>query len=120
MHELWIPVLGIIAFFSTVISVFYFHYRAKGHKLDTIVKLAQSDGEVKPEMIAALGQEGGPTGDMRKGLIWLAIGVPLVIAMLVGEDLEAAAYGLVPVMIGVAYLVVMKFGHPDKGPQSGA
>ena len=114
MVELWVPIMGMVSFFGTVIVLFYLHYRSKGKKLDTIVKLAESGGEVKPEMIEMLGREGGPAGDLRKGLIWLAIGIPLVLGLLVEGEIEAAAFGLVPLLIGVSYLVVMKMGYQDK------
>ncbi len=115
MVEFWVPIMGMITFFGTIIVFVYLHYRNKGKKLETIVKLAESGGEVKPEMLELLGREGGPTGDLRKGLIWLAIGVPLALGLMVEGEMAAAAFSLVPMLIGVSYLVVMKIGYKDSG-----
>ena len=113
MDEFWI-VSSVFFFFnlSLFIIVYALHsYKVK--RLDTMLKLAESSGEVKPEMIAMLGSGGGPTDDLRKGLIWLALGVPLAIGLAIEAGAGPAAFGCAPILIGFAYLAVMKFGYQD-------
>ena len=79
MSEHWVPVS--LFFFSTVSCclIVYWWIKLKEKKLETIVKIVESGDEVKPEMIRLLGQKSGPINDLRKGLIWLAIGLPLTL-----------------------------------------
>jgi len=114
MVAIWVPIMGMITFFGTVIAVFYLHYAGKVKKYDTVVKLAECGGQVNPEMIAMLGQESGPTGDLRKGLVWLAIGIPLVIGLLTSGGAAGAGFGLIPIFIGVAYLIIYRIGYKDR------
>ncbi len=117
MNEFWI--VTSVFFFNTVFwgLLVYLFYRYKCQKLDTLLKLVESSGEIRPEIMEALSQGGGPTSDMRKGLIWLAIGIPFCAGLAVLADLGSAIIvGGVPLLIGVAYLIVMKFGYQDQRP----
>lgn len=112
----WIPLVLFFFIFAGVWVVSYYLHVAKIKRFDTIIKLAESGGEVKPEMLAMLGKDeskGGPTSDLRKGLIWIAIGVPICLAFLSQNELVGTSLGLAPILIGIAYLVVMKLGYKD-------
>ena len=115
MSETWIP----IAFFFFVCfgsSLYlYWRYLTTAKQLDTIVKLAEQGGEVKPDMLKFLSREGGTTADLRKGLIWIGIGLPLTLGLLANIGVHAAVFGLAPVFIGFAYLAVRKYGYKNDG-----
>ena len=48
---------------------------------------------------------GSPNDRLRHGLIWLLVGVALIIALVLNRDFQSAAWGLVPVAVGLAYLI---------------
>lgn len=111
MNNDWVPI-SLFFFICIVLSLFlYWRYLSKVKRLDTVVKLAERSGEVNPSMIQLLNQESGPTADLRKGLIWIAIGLPLTLGIMLNERVSEAVFGLIPVLIGVAYLIVMKYGY---------
>ena len=113
--EVWIVFIVFATTFASILSVTYYRHLTKVKKLDTVVKLAESGGEVKPEMLDLLGKEvgAGPTSDLRKGLIWIAIGIPIMLAFVAEGEWVGVAFGTAPLLIGLAYLVVMKFGYQE-------
>lgn len=115
VEEVWIPIVFLVVTFASIAVVTYYRHLSKVKKLETVVKLAESGGEVKPEMLEMLGKEvgAGPTSDLRKGLIWIAIGVPIMLAFLVEQEWVGVAFGTAPILIGAAYLVVMKYGYQN-------
>jgi len=116
----------LIAVVSVILSLggpviafyYYLHYDAKNKakKMDTLVKVVEHGTEVDPGLLKMLDEPNGPKADLRKGVIWLALGIPLTIALFFideGADWEVELFGLIPVFIGIAYLIVMKYGHDD-------
>ena len=97
--------------FGVVFVITYFLSKNAERKLEALVKIVEHGGEVQPNLLAQLSESAGATGDMRKGLIWLAIGIPLTLAIGVGEGWDESLFGAIPVFIGIAYLVVMRYGH---------
>ena len=116
-------VIGIVAVLLSLggpILAFYlflhFANKNKAKKMDTLVKLIEHGTEVDPELLKMLGEPSGPKADLRKGVVWLAIGIPLTVALFFvngGEEWEVGLFGFIPVFIGIAYLIVMKYGHDE-------
>ena len=77
-------------------------------KTETLIKIVEHGATVEPDMLRVLNEPAGPVADLRKGLIWLAIGVPTVIGLLMSPDGPPWVLGLIPVFIGLAYLIMMK------------
>jgi Domain of unknown function (DUF6249) len=50
-------------------------------------------------------RETEPTDYLRRGLIWLLVGVALTIALLLNRNVENATWGLLPTAVGLAYLI---------------
>jgi hypothetical protein len=48
---------------------------------------------------------GSPNDRLRYGLIWLLVGLALMIALALNRSLESAAWGLLPVAVGLANLI---------------
>lgn len=109
--------VGIVLFTSAaacIIVPFYLRYLTRIKRMDTIVKLAENGSDVKAEMIKMLGYEGGPTNDLRKGLVFIALSLPLLLGFSVMGRYELAAFiGGIPLCVGLAYLAVMKFGYKN-------
>jgi hypothetical protein len=110
--EILIPIIAIIFVFGgAVLSIYLillFSGRKTDKKLDTLVKLVEHGGQVEPEMLDMLNEPTGPDADLRKGLIWLAIGIPLTLGLAMTGNATPWVFGLIPVFIGGAYLIVMK------------
>jgi hypothetical protein len=119
--EILIPIIAIIFVFGgAVLSIYLillFSGRKTSKKLDTLVKLVEHGGKVEPEMLEMLNEPMGPEADLRKGLIWIAIGVPLTLGLAMTGDGVPWVFGLIPVFIGGAYLLVMKITL-DKNKES--
>jgi hypothetical protein len=94
--------------------VLHYGNKNKNKKMDTLLKIVEQGGDVNPELMGMLETPDGPTSDLRKGVVWLAIGIPLTLAMMlnnIGDDWATGFFGLIPVFIGIGYLIVMKYGH---------
>ena len=47
----------------------------------------------------------GPADYLRRGLLWLLVGCAVAAALAINRDLDSAAWGLVPIAVGLAYLI---------------
>ena len=81
-----VAVVSIVLIFGgPIIAIFLFlsySNKNKAKKMDTLVKVVEHGAEVDPELLKMLDEPSGPAADLRKGLVWLAIGVPLTLAVL--------------------------------------
>ncbi len=115
MEELWIPIVLFIAVTVIFCLWFYFKYRTSMATQETFRLALEKGSELSPEFIKQLA-EPEPTRDrdLRRGLIWLALGIALVILGVainepdaMGSIVGSAAF---PGLIGVAYLIMWRFG----------
>ncbi len=91
--------------------VLLFSNRRLTLKTETLIKLVEQGATLEPDMLRMLNEPAGPTVDLRRGLIWLAIGIPSVLGLLMIPDGPPWVLGLIPVFIGIAYLIMMKLGY---------
>ena len=116
--EALIAITGIIFGVGAPVLVIFLFLLYSGKrttkKLDTLVKIVELGGKVEPEMLEMLNEPIGPDADLRKGLIWLAVGIPVTLGLLVNGDDSPWVFGLVPVFIGAAYLILMKIALNKK------
>lgn len=77
-------------------------------KTETLIKIVEHGATVEPDMLRVLNEPAGREADLRKGLIWLAIGIPAVFSLLMLPEGPPWVLGLIPVFIGLAYLLMMK------------
>ena len=55
-----------------------------------------------------------PTSDIRKGVIWLCVGIGISLAVFIlNVSLRSAAIGLIPVFIGIGYIVAARLDTQD-------
>ena len=92
-------------------GILYFLHRVSAKRLDTIIKVVELGGVVDPEMMKMLrgGNNANHKTDYKYGLIWLAIGVPIVIGIALESGIGEAVFGSIPMLIGVAYVISGKF-----------
>ena len=112
--------LGVpIVFFVSLTVVFsfwfFFRYKAREATQNTVRLALEKGSELSPELIKQLGEPEPPKDrDLRRGLIWLALGIAMVILAFavdepdaIGPMIGSAAF---PGLIGVAYLTMWRFG----------
>lgn len=109
--EAFIPVIAIIFMFGVLpLSILYYVDKVKAKKLDTIIKVVELGGTVDPDMIKMLSHTSASyKTDYKYGLIWLAIGIPLVAGIGLESGMGEAVFGSIPLLIGVAYLISGKY-----------
>ena len=110
-----------IVLFTVTAIVFwlFFLYRHKSRaEAQKTVRLALEKGsELSPEFIKSISEPEPPANrDLRRGLIWLALAIGLALcglatAQFAPEALWGCLAGAAfPVAIGVAYLIMWKYG----------
>ncbi len=96
------------------LSILYFIQRLNAKKLDTIVKVVELGGNVDPDMMKMLsGASNSYKTDYKYGLVWLAIGIPLVLGIWLEGSWSGAVFGAIPLFIGIAYLISGKYRLRD-------
>ena len=130
--EDFIPIFAIFAVFGTITAIIvgptYFKSRER-REMQATVRAAIDKGQpLPPEVIEALSTEASKnipsrTRDIRRGIIWLAVGIGMAAFSLINEmrgfgdnwnegpNFDGGLLGLaaIPVTIGLAYIVLSFF-----------
>lgn len=121
MVEEFIP----IAFFAAiafVLALFYFFKYLGRKEMQRTVRVALERGQdLSPELLDRLGEpQKSPSGDLRRGLIGVALAVGIVVfAVLLGEAdalRPLTAVSALPLAIGVAYLLLWRINPGRQEP----
>ncbi len=121
MYEELIPIAMFAAIALIFFLVLYFKQRSRADMQQTIRLALERGTELTPELISRLGTPSEPSKnkDLRLGLIWTALAVGLALCGLAVPDptgnalrgcLAGAAF---PFAIGVAYLIMWRYGSKD-------
>lgn len=110
--EALIPLTAIVFTFGLplliVAVVLYFSYRKKRLMHDTIDQYVTSGKDIPPEVLKGLQKEIMPKNNLHRGLVMSGIGLGIFACFAVIGVLEAAAFGLIPLFIGLAQLLIWK------------
>ncbi|MDP9290839.1 MAG: DUF6249 domain-containing protein [Verrucomicrobiota bacterium] len=107
-------------FFLTVIAIvaggYIFRYRQKVLLHQTVRAMVEKGLEVPPALLDPQGRQKTPRSDLRRGivLIGVGIGVSVFFALL---HTSAWGLGLIPLCIGIGYIVVWKLEARDSIPR---
>jgi len=124
MVEELIPIVMFVVVAIVVWLVVYFRFRSKAEMQQTIRLALEKGAELSPELIGALGDpEPNRNRDLRRGVIWLALAVALLLCAFAVPDpsgdalrgiLAGAAF---PFAIGVGYMIMWRYssGQEAKG-----
>ena len=116
-----VPLLVPIASFGCTIAivavVMFFRHRSQLVRQD-LYKAFLEKGEPIPKEL--LNKPPSRHADLRRGVVLLAGGLGLSLALLLANAREASGFGLIPALIGIGFLVVWKIdmrgpGQPDHG-----
>lgn len=112
-NEIWVAIALIFFPSATIVTSMYLRHRQRIKELDTLVKLAEGGQDVKLDLLTLMQQLSAgpatdkPRNDKRRGLIFLAVGIPLGLSLLIGGNyMEAILFGGTAILIGVAFLVM--------------
>lgn len=114
MPEAWIPIFIALAVMGIFLGFFYYNSRTK-ISLHTALEKALEKGEkLTPELLKTLQTNPrGKFGDLRKGILWLAVGFAAVIAASFNSG-PGVFIALFPIFIGLGYIVIWKL-NPENG-----
>ena len=113
-----VPIVMFIAIAAVLCVYYYLRYRTTQAVQETVRTAIEQGQELTPEILERLGQAPKPQkSDLRRGVILMGVGLGLAaFGLLVGEE-EAMqplmAIGSVPLLIGIAYLGLWKFGKSE-------
>ncbi len=115
MSEEVIPIVMFISFAVTMMVWFYLKFRGKVESQQTIRLALEKGTELSPEFIKQIGEPEPPKDrDLRRGMIWMAIGLSMATLSVgindpdaTGPILGSAAF---PTLIGIAYLIMWRYG----------
>jgi hypothetical protein len=111
---LMIPIVAIIMGVGVAMLSIWTDYRRKSEMFELHHKerlLAIERGMEVPSLPAEFFKGSSdkfvasPNDRLRHGLIWLLVGVALTMALVLNSSLESAAWGLLPVAVGLANLI---------------
>ena len=110
-----------IAMFASIALIFfivlYFRQRSRAEMQQTIRLALEKGNELTPEIISRLGEpEPSKNRDLRRALIWLALAIGLALSGFFAPDPSGHAFpgalagAAFPFAIGVAYLIMWRYG----------
>ena len=117
MDEILIPIVMFISIAVIFSLWFYFKYKARVATQRTFQMALEKGSELSPEFIKHLADsepKRDKDRDLRRGLIWLALGIGLLILGFAINEPEAVGpmtgSAAFPGLIGVAYLIMWRYG----------
>lgn len=108
MVDVLVPLGIMIPFFGVIAYLIYILYKEKELTHAQIMKAIEMGAEV-PEITVKKAVD-----NLKRGLILLTFGIALFIALWVSTEIKHATWALLPVAVGIAYLIYNKY---QKGSQ---
>ena len=109
LHNNW---LGAVVFAGIVIVV---NLRAKNteskRRYDLFTKSLEM-GQTVPEHFFDEPKKANPASNLKRGILWLAVGLAVVVSFLVLHEHDGLILGIIPAFVGAGYLVVHFLDKP--------
>lgn len=104
-----VPISLFLMLAVIIVTPFYLSYLGRVKELETLNKLAESNVEIRGDILKLLQRPSLPKNDLRKGLVLLALAIPIIVGGLVdGTIMVAIVLGGIPLLIGLAYVYMAK------------
>lgn len=104
-----IPISLFLMIAVIIILPVYIWHLGRVKELETLNKLAESNVEIRADLLKFMQRPTLPENDLRKGLILLALAIPIIIGGLVdGSLMVSIVLGGIPLLIGLAYVYMAK------------
>jgi hypothetical protein len=107
MTEVLVPLGIMIPFFGVIAYLIYIQFKEKELTHTQIMKAIEMGVNI-PEIIVKK-----EVDNLKRGLILLTFGIALFIALFFATELKHASWALLPVAVGIAYLLYHKFQKKD-------
>lgn len=107
---LFIPMVLFVCLLGAVAVTLYFRTRREHERHETLRKMVEKGMEIPPTLLSPPAG-GEPASDLRRGLVLVGLGIGLMVLLLtLGEPdaRRAWAVGLIPALMGGAYLVTWR------------
>ena len=111
---LLIPIVAIVMGIGIGMLAIWIDYRKKRdifelHHKERMVAIERGmEVPPLPEALFAGNRESRcttPADYLRRGLLWLLVGLAIAAALAINRALDTAAWGLIPIAVGLAYLI---------------
>jgi len=108
---LMIPIIAVVMGLGTAMLAIYLGYRKRRDMFALYhqERMAAIDKGVEvppiPDSFFASAYTSSPRRDLLKGLVWLFLGIGITVALYNNLHSKKALYGLLPLGIGLAYLI---------------
>ena len=111
----WLRWNGVVVLLLVIVAWVFFKYKTRLETQRTFRLALEKGSELSPDFMKQLGEPEAPKDrDLRRGLIWAAIGLATgLFGVILGEkDAVGPLLGIAmfPGLVGVAYLVMWRFG----------
>ena len=108
-----VPIVMFIMLGIVLIAYFFWNHKNRASIMDVVQKSIDTGQELTPELLVQLGAAVNPrVRDMRRGIIFLALGIAGLLCSLFFNDPEVIngirAGAVFPLMLGVGFLIVWK------------
>jgi hypothetical protein len=117
MNEAIIPIVLFLVIGACIMLPVYLRYLTRTKELDTLSKLSESSEDIRTDILKFMQRPtmSTPRNDLRKGLIFLAISIPVILGGLVdGEVMVSIVLGGIPLLVGLAYVYMAKSAEPTE------
>lgn len=107
-----VPLLAVLLIFGFPIVLVMVLARSgqkkRIQKMELVSMYLQADKELPRHVINAF-EKGGADSSLRSGLVLIAVGLGLIVGFNISGDSDAAAFGFIPLFIGIARLAFWYF-----------
>jgi hypothetical protein len=110
------PVLAVVTTFGATTAIvaisLYFRFRSQRLRQELYASFLEKGAPIPRELLPG-GVSRKGSADLRRGLVLLLGGIGLSLSLLMGHQPDGIGFGLIPALIGVAFLIVWKIEKGD-------
>lgn len=102
-----------VAIIGALVLVGYSRHTAQRHQ--TLRAMVEKGMQIPPELLGHTKRPSSPASDRRRGILLICAGIGIAAFLLLSGGEEGAGLGLIPILIGVGYLLVARLdGRRDR------
>ena len=106
--EIVVPVAFFVCVAIVGVLVLIGYSRETMQRHQTVRAMVEKGVEIPPQLLGEGKRPPSPRRDLRKGILLVCTGIGIGLFLLFEDGLDEAALGLVPILIGIGYLIVAK------------
>ena len=117
MEEAYTGLAAVVTIFGVIpVTAGLVLYKLRARQMSALEKLSEQGVPLDAETVKLLTM--GSTSyktDYKWGLLWLALGLPVTLGLWVEAGSKDAVWGLIPICIGIAFLIAGKLRLRETG-----